>query len=170
MPNGDTTTPTTDFTAAGAIALLEHIESTIPGFEDADRKMWPSIRRKGGYPNEYAEAAADIVEASPELAAATHFDTAGARNTIALSTQLRTLIKKAESFLDGVRFTDAKLRASLVDGCDQVNALAPGLARRDKALEPHIGALRHASRRRGGKKKAAAPNGTPPPAPVPPIA
>ena len=160
MSNGDTSSTST-FNAASAIALIQQIEASVPGFENADRKVWIAIRRKGGYPNEYADAAADIVEASPELQSATHFDVVVARGTIATSTQIRTLIKEVEGFLDGLRFTDARLRASLVDGCDQVNALAPGVARKDKSLEPHIGALRHASRRKGGRKKE------PAPAPVP---
>ena len=157
MSNEDTSSTQT-FNAAPAIALVRQIETAVPGFENADRKVWMAIRRKGGYPNEYVDAAADMVEASPEIQSATHFDAAGARNAIALSTQFRALIKEVEGLLDGLRFTDAKLRASLVDGCDQVNALAPGVARRDKSIEPHIGALRHASRRKGGRKKESTPS------------
>jgi hypothetical protein len=163
MANGNTSS-TTVFTAASAIALLEQIEGSVPGFTLADRKVWMQIRRKVGYPDNYVQTAANMVDASPELQAATHFDAAAARAAITLSNEIRALIQKGESFLDGLRFTDAKLRASLVDGCDQVNALAPGLARKDKALDPHIDALRHASRRKGGRKKAAA---TPAPAPAP---
>ncbi len=163
MSNDPTSSPS-GFIAAPAITLIEQIEASVPGFQLADRRVWISIRRKGAYPNEYVDAAADMVEASPELLAATHFNSVGARTAVTLSTEIRALIKKGESFLDGLRFTDAKLRASLVDGCDQVNALAPGLARKDKALDPHIDALRHASRRKGGRKKAAP---TPAPTPVP---
>ena len=163
MPNGNTSSPAV-FTAAAAITLIEQVEASVPGFELADQKLWMSLRRKVGYPDDYVQTAASMVDASPELQAATHFDAAGARAAIAVSNEIRALIQKAESFLKGLRFTDAKLRASLVDGCDQVNALAPGLARKDKGLDPHIDALRHASRRRGGRKKTAA---TPAPTPSP---
>ena len=70
---------------------------------------------------------------------------------------IQALINEAMNFADGLRFTDAKLRASLVDACDQVYALAPAVARTDKSLTPHIDAMRHASRRKGGRKKAVTP-------------
>ncbi len=90
--------------------------------------------------------------------AAAHIDSAVLRNGVSLSDGIQALINEALNFADGLRFTDAKLRASLVDTCDQVYALAPGVARTNKSLTPHIDAMRHASRRKGGRKKP----GTPP--------
>ena len=78
MPNGNTSSPAV-FTAAPAITLIEQVEASVPGFELADRKVWKTIGRKGGYPDDYVQTAANMVDASPELQAATHFDTAGAR-------------------------------------------------------------------------------------------
>jgi len=145
---------TATFNVASAVVELERIAGSIPGFEAADSKIWRKIVRKSSYPNEYIEAAADIVDASEELRAASHFDAAAARNDITRSNEIRALIKAGESFLDGLRFTDAKLRASLVDECNQVYALAPGVARRDPSLTPHIQAMHHASRRKGGRKRS----------------
>ena len=159
--NGSSPGPSA-FTAVPAIAQLEQIAASVPGFQPADAKVWKKIARKGGYPNEYIEAAADIVQASQEIGRAAQFDGPAARVSVTLSNEIRALIKEGESFLEGLRFTDAQLRASLVDGCDRVYALAPGVARLDKSLTPHIEAMHHASRRRGGKKKVA----TPAPAPA----
>jgi hypothetical protein len=157
----------TAFDPAAAIDQLHQVMALVPGFEVADRKVWRRIGRKSAFPNEYVEAAADIADASVELRAAAHFDAPAARGGVKLSNDLQPLIKEAENFLEGLRFTDAKLRASLVDACDQLYSLAPGVARKDKSLAPHITAMRHASRRRGGRKKAASPAPVPAPPPVP---
>ncbi len=149
--------PTTPFDPTALIAQLDQLIALVPGFEPPDPKLWRNIARKSGFPNEYIEAAANIVDASAEMLGATHFDSAAARHGVNLSNGLQTLINEAENFTEGLRFTDAKLRASLVSASDQVYALAPGVARADKSLTPHIDAMRHASRRKGGRKKAATP-------------
>jgi hypothetical protein len=162
--NGSNSSPPA-FSAVTAIAQLDQIRASVPNFRPADPKIRRSITRKAAFPNEYIEAAADIMQASEDIGRAAQFDAATARSGLALSGEIRALIKEAETFLDGLRFTDAELRASLVDGCDRVYALAPGVARVDRSLTPHIEAMHHASRRKGGKKKA---SGTPTPAPAPP--
>ena len=154
MPWKPTMSPQT-FNIETAIARLHEIGSSVPGFEAADSKVWRQIVRKGSHPNEYINAAADLVDASKELGQAAHFDAPAARAGVQLSNDIRALITEAEIFLEGLRFTDAKLRASLVDGCNRAYVLAPGVARSDPSLEPHIHAMRHASRRKGGRKKKA---------------
>ena len=149
--------PTT-FTAAPLIEQLRQITTQVPGFQPADPKVWKTISRKSGYPNEYVESVANMVDASPAVLGGTSFDTAGARNNVKLSNELQALINEAQTLWDGLRFTNATLRASLVDACDQIYALAPGVERTDKSLTPHLEATRHASRRRGGKRKDAAPS------------
>jgi hypothetical protein len=150
------------FSAGQAIALLEQIETLIPGFEQADPKVWRKIARKGGYPAEYVEAATNVVRASEVVQQATHFDAEAVRGNMSLSVAIRELITRTESLLAGLRFTDAKVRASAVDACDLVYAVAPAVARSDKSLRPHIDAMHHTSRRRGGKKKDQLPPEAPP--------
>lgn len=173
MANGSndtsgSTTSTTDtgstpaFTASAGIALLEQLGATIPGFEAPDPKVKLTIIRKSTFPNEYMEAAANILEESDEIQRASHSDAASTRAGIALSSEIRALLTKAESFVAALRFTDIRLRASLVDTCDQVYALAPAVARKKKSLSQYIDAMQRASRRKGGRKKAAPPS--PPPA------
>jgi hypothetical protein len=161
VPVRSSTATEAAFDAAAAIGQLEQIITSVPGFEPPDRKFWRTINRKSGYPNEYIEATADIVDASEELREAAHFSTPAARSGVKLSNDLQALIKEAENFTEGLRFTDAKLRASLADACDQVYVLAPGVARTDRSLAPHIAAMRHTSRRKGGRKKAATPSPAP---------
>ena len=141
------------FDVALAIARLEEVSQMVPGFEPADSKIWRKIVRKGSHPNEYIEAAADLIDASKELRLASHFDAAEARAGVQLSIDIRQLITEAEVLLNGLRYTDAKLRASLVDGCNRVYVLAPGVARSDHGIEPHIETMRLKSRRSGGRKK-----------------
>lgn len=136
-----------------AIAHLEAIARSVPGFEPADSKIWREIVRKGSHPDEYIHAAADLIDASEELRHASHFEASTARDGVQLSLKIRQLITQAEVLLSGLRFTDAKLRASLVDGCNRAYVLAPGVARSDPGLEPYIEAMRIKSRRSGGRKK-----------------
>ncbi len=84
----------------------------VPQFEPPDSKVWRTITRKSAYPNEYIESAANILDASPEILGATHFDAATARNGVNLSDGLQALINEAENLTRGLRFTDARLRAS----------------------------------------------------------
>jgi hypothetical protein len=162
--------PIPPFDVATAIAQLHAVIALVPGFEPPDKKVWQKIGRKGAFPNEYMESAANIVDASPEVASATHIDPAVLRNGVRLSNGIQALINEALNFADGLRFTDAKLRSSLVAACDQVYALSPGVARMDRSLTPHIEAMRHASRRKGGRKKAVTPPVTTAKAPAPPPA
>lgn len=152
---GETIPMPKTFNVEDAVARLREIAASVPGYESADSKVWKRIVRKGSHPNQYIEAGADLVDASPELAVAAHFESATARDGVQLSNDIRMLISEAQSFLNGLRFTDAKLRATLVDGCDRAYALAPGVARSDPSLVIHIQAMRHASRRSGGPKKQA---------------
>ena len=152
--------PIPPFDVATAIAQLHAVIALVPGFEPPDKKVWQKIGRKGAFPNEYMESAANIVDASPEVAGAVHIDPATLRNGVSLSNGIQALINEALNFADGLRFTDAKLRASLVDVCDQVYGLSPMVARTDRSLTPHIEAMRHASRRKGGRKKAVTPPAT----------
>ncbi len=152
--SGAISSATTSFDPAAAIEQLHRIIALVPGFEPPDSKVWLSIRRKSGFPNAYIESAATIVDASPEIRATTHFDATTLRDGVNLSNGIRALINEALNFTTGLRFTDAKLRASLADACDQVYAIAPAVARTDKSLTPHIEAMRHASRRKGGRKKS----------------
>jgi hypothetical protein len=149
--------PIPSFDVATAIAQLHQVIALVPGFEPPDKKVWQKIGRKGAFPNEYMESAANIVDASPEVAGAVHIDPAVLRNGVSLSNGIQALINEALNFAEGLRFTDAKLRASLVDVCDQVYGLSPMVARTDRSLTPHIEAMRHASRRKGGRKKAVTP-------------
>ena len=143
------------FDVEAAIARLREVAATVPGFEPADSKVWRQIVRKGSHPNAYIDAAADLVDASKEIGQAAHFDARAARAGVQISNDIRALITEAEILVEGLKFTDAKLRASLVDGCNRAYALAPGFARSDPSLEPHIRAMRHTSRRKGGRKKSA---------------
>src|SRR5260221_9332120 len=168
--NSSTSTPalsSTPFDAATAIGQLQQLIALVPGFEPPDPKVWRKIGRKGAFPNEYVESAANIVDASPEVFTAAHIDPAVLRNGVNLSNGIQALINEAMNFADGLRFTDAKLRASLVDACDQVYALSPGVARTNRSLTPHIEAMRHASRRKGGRKKAVTPPATTSPTTAP---
>jgi hypothetical protein len=165
-PNA-TATSTPPFDAAAAIAQLHQLISLIPGFEPPDKKVWQKIGRKGAFPNEYVESAANIVDASPQVSSAVSVDATTLRNGVALSNGIQALINEALNFADGLRFTDAKLRATLVDACDQVYALSPGVARTNRSLTPHIEAMRHASRRKGGRKKAVTPPATTSPTTAP---
>lgn len=164
--NGSPSSPSTPvpstptFDSAAAIAQLHQLIALVPGFEPPDPKLWQKIGRKGAFPNEYVQSAANIVDASPGISVATNIDASVLRNGVSLSDGIQALINEALNFADGLRFTDAKLRASLVDASDQVYSLAPGVARTNKSLTPHIDAMKHASRRRGGKKKAVTPPAT----------
>jgi hypothetical protein len=149
--------PMPSFDAAAAIEQLRQIIAEVPGFELPDSKVWLSIRRKSGYPNEYFVSAANLVDASPEIVGVARLDGTALRAGVSLSNGIRALINEALNLATGLRFTDAKLRASLADASDQIYAVAPAVARTDKSLTPHIEAMRHASRRKGGHKKAAPP-------------
>jgi hypothetical protein len=141
------------FDVDAAIAHLEAVAGSVPGFEPADSKIWREIVRKGSHPDEYIHAAADLIDASDELRRAAHFEASTARDGVQLSLKIRQLITQAEVLLNGLRFTDAKLRASLVDGCNRVYVLAPGVARSEPGLDSYIEAMRTKSRRSGGRKK-----------------
>src|SRR5258708_37148070 len=145
--------PMPPFDAAAAIEQLHQIIALVPGFEPPDSKVWLGVRRKSGFPDAYIESAATIVDASPEIRSTTHFDAATLRSSVNLSNGIRALINEALNFATGLRFTDAKLRASLADACDQVYAIAPAVAPTDKSLTPHIEAMRPGSRPNGGPKK-----------------
>ena len=67
---------TTPFDSAAAIAQLHQLIALVPGFAPPDPKIWRTIGRKGAFPNEYLESAANIVDASPEVLGATHIDAA----------------------------------------------------------------------------------------------
>lgn len=148
------------FDAAAAIEQLRQVTAQVPGFEPPDSKVWLSIRRKSGYPDEYFVSAANLVDASPEIVGVARLDGTALRAGVSLSNGIRALINEALNLAAGLRFTDAKLRASLADASDQIYAVAPAVARTDKSLTPHIEAMRRASRRKGGRKKAAAPTTT----------
>ena len=156
--SGGSRTPITPFDAPAAIEQLQQIIALVPGFEPPDSKVWLSIRRKSGFPNEYIESAATLVDASPEVLGLSRFDATTLRAGVSLSNGIRAVINEALNLAAGLRFTDAKLRASLADACDQIYAVAPAVARTDKSLTPHIEAMRRASRRKGGRKKAATPD------------
>lgn len=147
--------PGTVFDPIAAIAQLRQLAESVPGFEPPDPKVWRANQRKSSFPDEYIESAANLVDASPEILRATHHQSTTLRNGVTLSNAIRAVINEALNFADGMRFADVKLRASLVDACDQIYALAPGVARKDKSLTPHVEAMRRASRRKGGRPKAA---------------
>ncbi len=144
------------FDPIAAIAQLRQIMESVPGFEPPDPTIWRANQRKSSFPDEYIESAANLVDASPEIFRATNRDSTSLRNSVTLSNGIRAVINEALNLFDGLRFTDVRLRASLVDACDQIYAMAPGVARKDKSLMPHIEAMRHASRRKGGRPKTAA--------------
>jgi hypothetical protein len=143
------------FDPIAAVAQLRQIMESVPGFEPPDPRIWRANQRKSSFPDEYIESAANLVDASPGIFQAVHRDPTTLRNGVTLSNGIRAVINEALNLFDGLRFTDVKLRASLVDACDQIYAMAPGVARRDKSLTPHIEAMRHASRRKGGRPKVA---------------
>jgi hypothetical protein len=155
VPGSDGTTAMPSFDAAVAIEKLRQIIAQVPGFEPADSKVWLSIRRKSGFPDEYFESAANVVDASPDMVGVARLDGTALRSGVNLSNSIRALVNEALTLAAGLRFTDAKLRASLADASDQIYAIAPAMARTDKSLTPHIEAMRRASRRKGGRKKAA---------------
>jgi hypothetical protein len=144
------------FDPIAAIAQLRQIMESVPGFEPPDPTIWRANQRKSSFPDEYIESAANLVDASPEIFEAMHRNSTTLRNGVTSSNGIRAVINEALNLFAGLRFTDVMLRASLVDACDQIYAMAPAVARRDKSLTPHIEAMRHASRRKGGRPKVAA--------------
>lgn len=150
------------FDVQGMRQQLTLLMQSIPDFESPGKKPGSSIYRKGAFPNAYIETICAAVEKSPDLQAATHFDVVRARDVVARTTQLNALHADAQVLEQGLRYTIARMRAEIVDACDLVYATAQGVVRADKTLVPHLGAIKHASRRRGRGKKLPAP-----PAPLP---
>jgi hypothetical protein len=154
------TTPAAEaapFDAQAARQQIALLIQSIPEFASPGRKPEKGIFRKGAFPNEYIETICAAVDKSTDLQAVTHFDVVRARAVLTRTTDLNGLLADAQVLEQGLRYTIARMRSEIVDACDLVYATAQGVVRADKSLSPHLGAIKHASRRKGGNKKPAVP-------------
>lgn len=141
------------------LADVRAVRDRIGGFVHDRRKERSRLNLNAAVSDQFFEACATAIEASPPLAAAAQVQSAELRDIISFSQAYTSLAAELELTARGLRYTIAQRRAATAQLALQAYALAKGLNRpSDRAvLVPHIDSMRRGLKRKRKSQPAEPP-------------